>query len=306
MNRQNTIRSLLLLLTFSCTLLPGCSHHSHLPGSASSESPTVTVEVTTSASPIAASNGTESAVPNPFPMRSPVPEASPPPPAMPSRTPSSEPSSSVGWVINEGAPLHDGPELARPVIVSVVYGTRVQLLHLQDAWQEIMLPDRRTGWVQSQFVSTQQPAALAGNPMVDAVAALRGFYADINVHKYDTAYDRLSFDTKRTLSFRDFSNQYDHVERMDPEVTRVESPAKSQVVVDLGLEVSKNARVTAYRGACLLVREEGEWKIAHSDFHAAKGKELDPLPSPPPLPPSKPAFADPDSEETPTPEPTSF
>lgn len=218
-------------------------------------------------------------------------------PDFPQRTPTLSTGKDAGWVVSEGARVHQGPGLDSPTIATLKYGKRVQMVSSEEGWQKISFDGRQTGWLQSQFVSSHRPEGLPQEGPEDAIKALTAFYQDIGKKKIGSAYDRLSFEFKRSLSYAQFQAGYGNAEGADVRITKTESLGPERYMLYAELQITDPKGVHGYRGEYVATLEQGVWKLSQGNIQPVDLDKMAPFSPSGDASPDKPAFPDP----TPTP-----
>jgi hypothetical protein len=219
-----------------------------------------------------------------------------PTPNLPTRPAELPPGQNWGWVIHEGAKVHETAGLNSPVAATLRYGKRVRLLESEEGWQKILMGRRKVGYLQSQFIGEHRPSDAPADDPAEANQTLRQFFQEITSHHLGAAYDLLSFEFKRDLSYATFQGGYADTEQALLKIVRVQTVSPEKFAIDSELMMIQERGNHAYRGTYEVILEQGEWKISRADIREVDVNSIaspaEPIPSGSPTPKSG-LFADP-------------
>jgi hypothetical protein len=88
-----------------------------------------------------------------------------------------------------------------------------------------------------------------------------GFYASINDHEYQRAYEALSPAWQKEMSFDTFKNGYKDTQAARCSVKGVRSLPGGRYQMDIGLEVKEKGRTRYFQGTYVAISTVGGWKL---------------------------------------------
>lgn len=88
-----------------------------------------------------------------------------------------------------------GPGIGHKVLDEVPSGEQVEVLRTQNTWSEVQLPDNRTGWVLTRFLTQDRPKTLQLRQAKEKAADLTARLADLSAEN-----DKLSAENKALKS----------------------------------------------------------------------------------------------------------
>jgi hypothetical protein len=228
-----------------------------------------------------------------------------PEPPGPGPGPGPAPSAPAGgtsyWVFQDNAPLYSGKGLNQNVLDHLACNTPLTLLREEEDWVEVQVLGGNSGWMKRSQVDDHPPPGAPGPRPGDALLSLQGFFQGLNQRNYARAYDHLSFDFKRDLPFRRFSQGYSSLDQVYMRVVRVQTISPQSQLYYLEMLCEERPKAKTYQGEYTMVLEQNHWYIAQAALKEVNPKSIDPFQLPGNTP-VKPAFADP----TPQPEEEDF
>jgi hypothetical protein len=209
--------------------------------------------------------------------------------------PESQPGSSTFWVYREGAPLYAEQGLNAPELQKLAFATQVQLLREEEQWAQVQVLGGSIGWLQRNVLADRPPPGARSDQPSQAIKALEAYVAALNRRDYMAAYDALSYDFKRELSYSSFSRGYSVLDQAYLRVVRVQTISPGSVLFYVEMLCEERPRHQAYKGEYVMVLEQSHWRIAQATLNPVDPKTLAPFPSQR-APVEKP-FPDPTPEE---------
>jgi hypothetical protein len=209
--------------------------------------------------------------------------------------PVNKPSGLNFWVYQDNAPLFGGQGLNQPELRRLPFATPLTLLKEEDDWAEVQVVlSGEVGWIRRNQILDKPPPEAKGARAEDALPVLMSFFAALNRRDYGPAYDQLSFEFKRALPFRTFSQGYRGLERVDMRVIRVATLSPTSRVFYLEMLCMEKPKAKAYQAEYTLVLEKDVWRIAQADLTEMPLNKVAPFPASGSNP-TQPAFPDPTS-----------
>lgn len=209
--------------------------------------------------------------------------------------PESSPNAVAGgvnyWVCQDNSPLYQGLGLNQPVIQRLPCSTALTLLREQDDWMEVQVVGGGSGWMKMSQVTDHPPPGGAGPRPQDAKLSLDAYFDNLNKRDYRKAYDHLSFEFKRDLPFRTFSEGYSGLNQVYWRVIRIQTLSPQSQIFYVEMLCEERPKNKAYQGEYTMVLEHDHWYIAQGDLKEINPKSLAPFPTQ--TVPNKPAFEDP-------------
>jgi len=208
------------------------------------------------------------------------------------------------WVYQDNSPLYAAMGLNQPVIQRLPCNTPLVLLREQDEWVEVQVVGGGSGWMKASQVGDHPPPGGVGPRPADALISLQGFFQQLNRKDHARAYDQLSYDFKRDLPFRTFSQGYSTLDQVYMRVVRVQTLSPQSQIFYVEMLCEERPKAKAYEGEYTMVLEQNRWYIAQANLKEISPKGLAPFPSQ--TTPIKPAFEDPTPEPDPDEEDSPF
>ena len=199
------------------------------------------------------------------------------------------------WVFQDNAPLYAAKGLNQSVLDHLACATPLNLLREEDDWVEVQVVGGNSGWMKRAQVDDHPPPGAPGPRPGDALLSLQGFFQNLNQRNYARAYDHLSFDFKRDLPYRRFSQGYSTLDQVFMRVVRVETISPQSQLFYLEMLCEERPKPKTYQGEYTMVLEQNHWYIAQATMKEVNPKSMDPFQLPAGATP-KPAFADPTPE----------
>lgn len=223
--------------------------------------------------------------------KTPVPQERPEPVHSPGR------STLSYWVYQDGTLMQAGPGLNHPLVQKLNFGTRLSVLEEGEEWLHVQVPAGRTGWVRRNAIGNKPPPGVPGVSPKDALKTLEAYFAALNAHDYEKAYDQLSYEFKRALPYRTFAAGYAGVESAHFRVVRVQTLAHESTMFQVEMITYERPRPRGFQGEYVLVLEGDHWRIGQADMREVDPRSIPPFPNA--VAPIQPAFPDPtgDPEE---------
>lgn len=205
-------------------------------------------------------------------------------------------SSSSLWVLQDGLPLYASQGLNQPILRRLPFATEVNLLEEVDEWVRAQADNGQVGWLRRQGLADRPPEGTRSNRPDQARLALEGYFEELNRKNYSRAYDSLSSDFKRDLSYRSFAAGYAGVEQIFMRVVRIQKLSAESQMFSVEILSEERPKPKAFLGEYVMVLEQARWRLGQASLRPVDPRKLDPFPAR--SAPLKPAFADP----TPAPE----
>ncbi|MBS2040150.1 hypothetical protein JST97_34505 [bacterium] len=199
------------------------------------------------------------------------------------------------WVVQDNAALYAAKGLNQSVLERLACSTPITLLREEDDWVEVQVVGGNSGWMKHSQVNDRPPPGAPGPRPGDALASLQGFFTSLNQHNYAKAYDHLSFDFKRDLPYRRFSQGYSSLDQVVMRVVRVQTISPQSELFYLEMLCEERPKSKTYQGEYTMVLEQNHWYIAQATMKEVDPKSMGAFQLPPGASP-KPAFADPTPE----------
>jgi hypothetical protein len=199
------------------------------------------------------------------------------------------------WVVQDNAALYAAKGLNQSVLQRLACATPITLLREEDDWAEVQVVGGNSGWLKQSQVSDRPPPNAPGPRPGDALASLQGFFLSLNQHNYAKAYDHLSFDFKRDLPYRRFSQGYSSLDQVFMRVVRVQTISPQSELFYLEMLCEERPKSKTYQGEYTMVLEQNHWFLAQASMKEVDPKSIGAFQTPNGVTP-KPAFADPTPE----------
>ena len=209
--------------------------------------------------------------------------------------PGGEPGSSTFWVYRDNTPLYAEQGLNAPEVQRLAFATQVQLLKEDDQWAQVQVVGGSIGWLQRNVLADRPPPGARSDQPSQAIKALEAYISALNRRDYAGAYDVLSYDFKRDLSYKRFSQGYSGLDQAHFRVVRVQTISPGSLLFYVEMLCEERPRYRGYKGEYVMVLEQSHWRIAQATLQPVDPKSLAPFPAQQ-APIEKP-FPDPTPEE---------
>lgn len=193
------------------------------------------------------------------PLELPLPPDNPPP-ANGVKTPAAVAADRqpVVWVSEEGASAHAEPGFNMPKVRELKKWEELKVVEAtSEAWDRMADENGNQFWVQKKVVTPIKPANLT-QPSV-AEEKVMAFYTQVESGAHNDAYNLLSPDWKRELSYDNFVDGYARTDSLRTEITNVFELGEDRYQVDVSMEAVEEGEPIDYLGIYTVEKVDGKW-----------------------------------------------
>jgi hypothetical protein len=164
----------------------------------------------------------------------------------------------VVWVSEEGAYAYQQPGFNMPKLRELKKWEELQIVEsTKEAWDRVRDEAGAEFWVQKKIVTVIRPQNLS-QPSV-AEEKVMAFYTDVAEGRHNDAYNMLSPDWKRELSYDDFVTGYARTDSLRSEITNVYQLGEDRYQVDVSMEAVEQGDPVDYLGIYTVEKVDGKW-----------------------------------------------
>ncbi len=189
------------------------------------------------------------------PLDLPLPVAQKPPS---SKSPTEERVEPVVWVSEDGASAYSQPGFNMPKLRDLKKWEELKIVEsTTEAWDRVRDSEGQEFWVQKKIVTIIRPQNLSQPSFAEKT--VMGFYTAVAHNEHNEAYDDLSPDWKRELSFDAFVKGYARTDSLRSEIVNVFELGQDSFQVDVSMEAVEEGEPVDYLGIYTVEKLDGKW-----------------------------------------------
>ncbi|MCA9792254.1 MAG: SH3 domain-containing protein [Candidatus Eremiobacteraeota bacterium] len=172
---------------------------------------------------------------------------------------SAKPRRRVAWVTDDNVPARTQPGLNMPEVKKFTKWEEVYWIEDSSNWDHVALEDGQEVWLESRFLTFARPANL--NAPSKAEKLVMGFYAGVARKDYTGAYEFLSPEWRKELSFAQFVDGYSHTLSLRSEIVNVVELGEDRFQVDVSMMADEDGKDVPYLGIYTVERVGERWML---------------------------------------------